>query len=235
MDPTRVILVDDHTMFREGLVAILSSRQGIEVVGHFPTGVGTLTHLRAQRPDVVVIQIDGDPGVDKGIVASIREASPRSRIVALTVFEGLRYVKALSEAGIDAYVHKSSSSDELVATIVALARDPQGSDMVVSVPRSSLERLGDGTMGGLSQRETEIVVYAARGLSNRQIADELHLAEATVKRHLANVYLKVGASSRTEVVRMALAEQWIGLGEIIREAPSPDGHLVGSEAGVTEG
>jgi ATP/maltotriose-dependent transcriptional regulator MalT len=88
-----------------------------------------------------------------------------------------------------------------------------------------LERLGEGPEGSLSERETEIVVLAARGLSNRLIAQELHIAEATVKRHLANVYQKVGVRSRNEAVRRALEEQWIGIHEITSLASADgDGH-----------
>jgi DNA-binding NarL/FixJ family response regulator len=145
---------------------------------------------------------------------------PSSRIVVLTMFENLRYLKALSKLGIDAYVHKSSSSEELVATIDALSRDPGGENVVVSMPRGLLERLGEEPVGTLSERETEIVVLIARGLSNRKIATELNLAPATVKRHLANVYQKIGVRSRSEAVRTALMEQWIGLGEIIMSSGS---------------
>jgi ATP/maltotriose-dependent transcriptional regulator MalT len=85
---------------------------------------------------------------------------------------------------------------------------------VVSMPRHLLERLGEEPVGALSERETEVLVLAARGLSNQHIAEELDIAEVTVKRHLANVYRKIGVRSRSEAVRMALMEQWIGIGEI---------------------
>lgn len=224
MAAIRVILLDDHTMFREGLLGILSSREDIEIVGHSPTGEKALTLLREKRPDMVIMQIDMDLHRAKEILARVREATPDSRIVVLTIFDNFRYVQALSRLGIDAYVHKSSSSEELLATLDALTRDPEGGDMVVSIPRGSLERMGDGPMGDLSERETEVLVLVARGLSNRQIAQELNLAEATVKRHLANVYEKVGVGSRSEAVRMALMEQWIGLTEITEAAHSPDGY-----------
>ena len=81
---------------------------------------------------------------------------------------------------------------------------------MVSMPRGLLERMGEEPVGALSERETEIMVLAARGCSNNQIAQELHISEATVKRHLANVYQKIGVGSRSEAVRMALQEQWIG-------------------------
>src|SRR5215212_10469622 len=208
----RAIVIDDHTMFREGLVSILSSRGGdIEVVGNSPTGEEAFALLREYTPDVVITQIDMDLHVAKEVLRRIREASPHSRIVVLTIFDNLRYVQALSKLGIDAYIHKTSSSQELVATVVALMREPKGENTVVSMPRGSLERMGDGPMGTLSERETEVLVHVARGRSNYQIATELNLAESTVKRHLANIYQKVGVRSRSEAVRTALVEKWIGL------------------------
>jgi two-component system nitrate/nitrite response regulator NarL len=192
------IMIDDHTMFREGLVSILSSRRGeIEVVGHSPTGEEAFALLRENTPDVVITQIDMDLHVAKEVLRRIREASPDSRIVVLTIFDNLRYVQALSKLGIDAYIHKTSSAQELVATTVALMREPRGENIVISMPRGSLERMGDGPMGTLSERETEVLVHVARGLSNYQIAIEMHLAESTVKRHLANIYEKVGVCSRS--------------------------------------
>jgi DNA-binding NarL/FixJ family response regulator len=139
------------------------------------------------------------------------------------MLDNLHYLKALSRLGIDAYIHKTSSSEELVATIDALSREPGGDNVVVSMPRSLIERLGDEPVGALSERETEVVMLAACGLSNRQIATELHLSEATVKRHLANVYQKIGVRSRSEAVRMAIVEQWIGLHDITSSAPDGQG------------
>jgi DNA-binding NarL/FixJ family response regulator len=225
----RAILIDDHTMFREGLVGILSSRGGdIEVLGHSPTGEEAFALLRERSPDVVITQIDMDLHVAKEVLRRIREASPDSRIVVLTIFDNLRYVQALSKLGIDAYIHKSSSAQELVSTIEALMREPKGEDTVVSMPRGSLERMGDGPMGTLSERETEVLVHVARGLSNYQIATQMHLAESTVKRHLANIYEMVGVGSWIEATRVALQEMWIGISEITQA------DLDGSGPGVTE-
>jgi DNA-binding NarL/FixJ family response regulator len=141
--------------------------------------------------------------------------------------ESLHYLKALSRMGIDAYLHKTSSKEELMATIDALSRQasPGEQNPVISVPRGLIERLEEEPGGALSERETEILVLAARGHSNDQIAEELHLAPSTVKRHLANVYQKIGVRSRSEAVRTALMEQWIGIGEIT--SPDGDGPRVG--------
>lgn len=214
----RVHLADDHSMFRDGLKAILSSREGVEVVGQSSTGgEDTIALVEENKPDVVIAQIDQDLKTAREVLSRIRSASPRSKIVVLTVFDSLHYLQALAKMGIDAYLHKTSSTEELLATVDAASRDPGGGNVVVSMPRGLIERLGEepaAAAGALSERETEVVVLAARGLSNARIARELHLADATVKRHLANVYQKIGVRSRSEAVRTALMEQWIGLGEI---------------------
>jgi DNA-binding NarL/FixJ family response regulator len=211
----RVHLADDHTMFREGLASILTSRGDVEVVGLSSTGGDdALALIERNKPDVVIMQIDVDLHKAKKVLSQIRALSPNSRIVVLTMFDNLHYLQALSKLGIGAYVHKTSSSKELLSTIDAISRNPGADNAVVSMPRGLLVRLGEEPVGALSERETEIVVLAARGFSNHQIARELHISEATVKRHLANVYAKIGVGSRSEAVRMALVEQWIGLNEI---------------------
>jgi DNA-binding NarL/FixJ family response regulator len=232
MGSIRVHLADDHTMFREGLEAILASREGIEVVGTSTTGEEAAEQVAQTKPELIITQLDVDLKTAEGILEGIRGASPDSKIMVLTMFDSFPFLKALSEMGIDAYVHKSSTTNELRATIEAIARDPGGDNVVISMPRGALERLDEGPVGSLSERETEVLVLAARGHSNRQIATEMHLAEGTVKRHLANVYEKIGVGSRGEAVKMALMEQWIGISEITQEAlPSDDFGRDGHPAG----
>ena len=194
-------------------------------MGTSTTGEEAAERVSLTKPDVIVTQLDMDLKTAQEILEGLQRASPDSRILVLTVFDSFHFLKALSKMGIDAYVHKSAYPQELVDTIEALSRQasPGGHNAVISMPRGMLERLDGEPAGGLSERETEVLVLVARGLTNAQIASSLHLAEATVKRHLANVYLKVGVSSRSEAVRKALMEQWIGLTEITREAPSADG------------
>ena len=228
MSVVRVHLADDHTMFRQGLQAILASQEGIEVVSASSTGPEAAERVRRTRPDVIITQLDMQPKSAQEIIEGLRQASPDSRIVVLTLWDNLRYLQAISKMGIDAYLHKSSSAEELLATIDAATSD--GGDAVISMPRALLERLGDEPAGALSERETEVVVLAARGLSNRLIGKELQLAEATVKRHLANIYQKVGVRSRNEAVRKALMEQWIGIHEITSASADGEGSR-GGEGG----
>src|SRR5215204_4095880 len=149
----RVHLADDHTMFREGLEAILSSSGGggLEVVGQSSSeGEDAVALIEENKPDVVIAQIDADLNTAREVLSRIRSSSPASRIVVLTMFDNLHYLKALSKLGIHAYIHKSSSSKDLLATIDAASRESAGENVVVSMPRALLERMGEEPVGGLS-------------------------------------------------------------------------------------
>jgi two-component system nitrate/nitrite response regulator NarL len=198
--------------------AILASREGLVVVGSTSTGEEAADQVAKTKPDVIVTQLDMQPKTAEEIIEGLRKASPDSRIVVLTLWDNLRYVQAVSRMAVDALMHKSVSAEELIDTIGAVCSAPGGGNAVISMPRGRLQRLDERPSVGLSERETEVLVLAARGLSNARIAQELHLSEATVKRHLANVYEKVGVNSRNEAVRMALVEQWIGFHEITSAA-----------------
>jgi len=100
--------------------------------------------------------------------------------------------------------------------------DPEGGNVVVGMPREMLENADEGTGGVLSARQLEILLLTARGLSNRQIASRLYLAEGTVKRHLANTYKKMEVGSRSEAMRKALQEDWITIGDISGEEDEED-------------
>lgn len=220
----RVILADDHTMFREGIASVFTSRGGVEVVGQASHGRDAVELVERLKPDVVITQLEHHPKQAEEILLAMRSASPSSKIIVLTMFDNFHYVRALFRLGIDAYVHKSSSVEELLATVSTLSRDTEGDNVVVSMPRGSLERIEDGHENALSDRELEVLVLVARGFSNRQIARELHISEATAKRHLANIYEKIGARSRSEAVRTALTEQWIGFNEMLSaDSNNPDG------------
>ena len=129
--------------------------------------------------------------------------------------------------GASGYLVKSASLQELLAavhTTVERSVNQRGESRIVVVPREVLERTERGTLDALSGRELEVLLQAARGLSNRQIAYTLHLSEATVKRHLANVYNKIKVRSRGEAMNKALHEGWFSTRDLTRESDLPEGH-----------
>jgi DNA-binding NarL/FixJ family response regulator len=217
--PIRVLLADDHTMFRQGLAGILASYGGMEVVAEAPNDAEALKLARELSPDVVIMQVQLPFERAKQTLREMRSFPNPPKVVIVTMFESPRYVRDLTGAGARAYLLKTSSSEHLVAAVRAAVFDPEGKNAVVGLPPSMLEEGGDGVESVLSARELEIVLLAARGLSNHQIASSLNLSEATVKRHLANIYPKMGVSSRTEAARKALQEEWITIEEITEPDP----------------
>jgi DNA-binding NarL/FixJ family response regulator len=147
------------------------------------------------------------------------------------MFESPKYVRALTGVGISAYVLKSSSADHLVAAVRAATLDPGSENVVVGMPRAMLE-LEDaqgGADGILTARELEILLLAARGLSNQRIASSLYISEGTVKRHLANTYEKMGVSSRGEASREALTRDWITIEDVTDDLDGGEGETEGEQ------
>jgi DNA-binding NarL/FixJ family response regulator len=217
--PIRVLLADDHTMFRQGLARILASYGGVEVVADLPNDEEALRLARELSPDVFIMQVQIPFGRAVATLEALRALPDPPKVVIVTMFESPRYVRDLTEAGASAYLVKTSSAEHLVAAVRAAVFDPESKHAVVGMPPAMLEESPDGVDGMLSARELELLLLAARGLSNRQIASSSHLAEATVKRHLANVFQKMGVTSRGEAARKALQEEWITIEEVTEPDP----------------
>jgi DNA-binding NarL/FixJ family response regulator len=215
--PIRVLLADDHTMFRQGLAGILASYGGMEVIAEVPNDGEALKLARELSPDVVVMQVQMPFERAKETLKAMRAFPEAPKVVIVTMFESPRYVRGLTGIGVSAYLLKASSSELLVAAVRAAVLDPKSENAVVGMPRSMLEDTQEGAESVLSARELEILLLAARGLSNHQIASSLYLSEGSVKRHLANVYLKMGVGSRGEASREALLWEWITIEEITAE------------------
>ncbi len=213
----RVLLADDHTMFRQGLAGILASYEGMEVIAEVPNDGETLELARELSPDVVIMQVQMPFERAKQTLKAMRSFPNPPKVVIVTMFESPRYVRGLAGVGASAYLLKTSSSEHLVAAVRAAVFDPASENAVVGMPREMLEGTEEGVESILSARKLEILLLAARGLSNHQMASSLHLAEGTVKRHLANVFQKMGVGSRGQASREALLREWITIEEVAAE------------------
>ena len=212
--PIRVLLADDHTMFRQGLGRLLASYGGLEVVGEVPNDEEALALAQEEKPDVVVMQVQMPFERAKESLLKMSQISPAPKVVVVTMFEEPRYVRELMRLGASAYLLKSVSVEHLTGAVRAAVFDPEGQHVVVGMPRGMIEEVAEGSEGVLSVREMEVLLLVARGLSNRQVGSSLGLSETTVKRHLANAYPKMGVASRGEALRKALSEGWITIQDI---------------------
>jgi DNA-binding NarL/FixJ family response regulator len=203
-DRTRVLIVDDHMLVREGLRRILQAQDDMEVVGEAGDSARAVATAARERPDVVLLDVEIPGGEATATVRKLRDASPASRVIILSMHEGPRLVQELLDAGIRGYLLKSIHWQELVLAIRTVHVDPDRVVLGVSGQslRNSRQGLGEGTMA-LSAREREVLDLVGEALSNGQIASRLSLKEATVKRHLRNVFVKLGAVSRIDAVNKA--------------------------------
>ncbi|GAA2124588.1 response regulator transcription factor [Actinomadura napierensis] len=201
MTPRTILIVDSHTLVRQGVREILEEHSGLRVVGEVGNGDEAVTVVADHRPDVVLLEVGGAGTDAVTTVRRIRRQSPGTKVIVLSMQERPELLRALLEAGIRGYLLKTVTRHELVAAIQAVD-DPER--IVLSVSRRSLPEDDGAQPAQLTEREREVLELTARALTNRQIANRLALTEATVKRHLRNIFAKLGAGSRLDAVNRAV-------------------------------
>jgi DNA-binding NarL/FixJ family response regulator len=214
-----VLLVDDHAMVRQGMAEMLSTDEGIEVVAEAADGREAVELAGRKNPDVVILDVEMPVMGGQVALRRLLDLSPPPRVVIVTVFADEFHVKELLGLGASAYLSKNAPMRDLISTVRSVARvrgGPEENGVILHVPRRAFESYGPGE-SSLSGRETEILLLAARALSNREIGKTLHLSETTVKRHLSNVYAKLDVHTRAEATRKAIHEGLISASEVSRE------------------
>lgn len=196
-----IIVVDEAGLFREGLTRLLATEPDIRVVAETTTGAEAVNLVRVYRPNVVLVGSDTATPNLADEMRLLVKAAPLSKLIVLASRDDPRRVKHLLSAGAHAYLLRSATTAELLSAIRVVDRDEDR--VVLSVSRQAMTRLRAGGDPMLSERELEVLGLVAEGMRNSQIARKLFIAEGTVKRHLSNIYAKLGAGSRTDAVRRA--------------------------------
>jgi DNA-binding NarL/FixJ family response regulator len=210
--PVRVFVVDDHTVVRRGLRAYLESVDDMEVVGEATDGREALEDIAAlvaagQPPEVVLMDLLM-PGMD-GVTATaaITDRHPELAVVAMTSFTQANLVHGALQAGAAGYLLKDAEADEVAAAIRAACRGEVHLDPAVAKQLTrSLVTPEPQTVNSLTDREREVLVLVAKGLSNQQIADSLVISERTARTHVSNILSKLGVASRTQAALLAIRE-----------------------------
>lgn len=207
--PARVVVADDQTVVREGIVMLLGLLPGIEVVGAAGDGEEAVKLVAELAPDVVLMDLRM-PRCD-GVEATrrIRAEHPGTQVVVLTTFADDESLFPALRAGARGYLTKDAGGDEIVRAVESVLSGDAG--LSPSVQRRLLERLSQPEPqparaeppDGLTTRETEVLVLIAEGLSNQEIARRLHVSTATVKTHINNLFAKAGVKDRAQAVRYA--------------------------------
>jgi len=208
-EPIRVMLVDDHTVVRSGLAAVLMAFDDLELVAEAGNGEEAIRLCEQQRPDVVMMDLMM-PGMD-GVAATktIMERCPQTKIIALTSYKEKDLVEGALKAGAMSYLLKNVSAEELVTAIRGAVTgqprlSPEAAQVLIQEVREPSSKSYD-----LTEREREILILMVEGLPNIKIAERLHVSASTVKFHVSNVLSKLGVTSRTEAVSVALKHKLV--------------------------
>ncbi|MGH3924688.1 MAG: response regulator transcription factor [Pseudonocardiaceae bacterium] len=200
--------MDDHTLFREGLAELLISDPAFRVVAQGSSGTDALVLVREHRPDVALVDVEMPGPAARVTVSTLRQEHPDTKVIVLTMHDNPELVRELLDQGAAAYLVKTIARHELIAAVrsVATRRD----NVLLSVSRSTIDQLDKPPPSALlSERELEVLQLTALAMSNAQIGKQLVITEGTVKRHLTNIYAKLGAVSRVDAIRKATAARLI--------------------------
>lgn len=217
MPKTKVLLVDDHVVVRQGLKALFADEPDIDVIGEANNGREALDRLETLQPDVVLMDISM-PGLN-GIEATrqIQQRHPAIKVVVLSMHANEEYVFQVLQAGAAGYVLKQSDSLEVLTAIRAamlggsFLSPPISRTVIDDYLRRTEARHHPDESARLTSREREVLQLLAEGRSNRDIAAELNISVKTVETHRANMMNKLDVASKTELVRYALRKGWASL------------------------
>ena len=207
--PIRVILADDHAVVRAGIRQFLEHASDILVVGEASDGQAAQELVRTTRPDVAVLDIQMPKVSGIEVTRWIRSNLRQVGILVLTAYDDDPYVTAVLQAGAHGYVLKTASPTEIIQAV----RDVHAgkSTLDATIARKLIERIANqpAEVENLSRRELDVLSLVARGYTNKAVAHQLNISDRTVQGHLAHIFEKLHASSRTEAVMRAVALGWI--------------------------
>jgi DNA-binding NarL/FixJ family response regulator len=216
----RAVLADDHAVVRKGIREFLEEVGDVHVVAEATTGGEAVALTLEHRPDVTVLDIQMPEMSGVEAARQIKAQAPEVQVLVLTAYDDDPYIFAMLQAGASGYVLKNASSGELVRAVRAVAEgesalDPAVTAKVMAQLASGKPAGAQTAVEGLTERELDVLRLAARGHTNRSIGHELGISDRTVQGHLANIFGKLGVSTRTEAVLLALKQGWITLEEAV--------------------
>ena len=221
MAPFRILLADDHRMFRQGLRELIERKTQFEIVGEASTGHEALAEVARLRPDITLLDIQM-PGLDGVAVArQLAQRHPDVKIVMLTMYQQDQHLLEAIKAGARGYLLKDADADELLAVLERVARGDAALDPALTGRVFEALRRGDIGQSGadaLTEREREIVQLLVAGHDNRTIATRLHLSEKTVANRLSEIFQKLGVSNRTQAAMVAVQRGLVPAAELDQAA-----------------
>ncbi len=211
MDKIRVILADDHHMVRAGIRQLLEGAGDIQVVAEAGDGEEAQRTIQAQKPDVAVLDIQMPRASGIEVTRWVRAHTPEVGVLVLTAYDDDPYVMAVLQAGANGYVLKTARPEELIQAVrdVNEGRSALDPSITRKLMTNLFKRPQDAAVEQLTDREHDVLRLAAKGFTNKAIGMQLAISDRTVQGHLAHIFAKLQATSRTEAVMRAVSLGWI--------------------------
>ena len=213
MDTVKVLVVDDHTLFRRGIAAVLAHQEGLEVVGEASDGLEAIEKAREIAPDVILMDLNMPRCSGLEAIQALQAEMPQINILVLTVSEMETDLFAAVKFGATGYLLKKAEPEELISAILHIARGEvivsplmatklltEFKDLTAGAEKESVEKAD----ADLSPREGEVLQLVAQGSTNKEIADSLFISENTVKTHLKNIMEKLHLANRSQAAAYAV-------------------------------
>ena len=210
----RVLVVEDHHVVRQGLVALLNVVDGIEVVGEAADGVEAIAQFRKCQPNVTLVDLRMPRLSGVEVIQRIRMETPAARFIVLTTYDGDEDIFRALQAGARAYLLKGMTTDDLVATIRTVHAGR--SHIPPAIAQRLAERVGTEE---LTPREFDVLEQIVGGCSNKEIATALDISEATVKTHINSLLGKLGVTDRTQAATAAIQRGIVTLESLRKPKP----------------
>jgi DNA-binding NarL/FixJ family response regulator len=217
---SKIVIADDHPLLREAIRNALEQHEDMEVLAEASDGEEAVNLSSELKPDIVIMDIVMPKLSGIEATKQIRKVSPTTAVLILTAYDDDRYVIGLLEAGAAGYLLKSARGQDLVGAVrtVRAGESVLHPTIIAKILKHYVHtkaQISERKTGEqLSERETEILKLAAKGMSNKDIAGELFLSVRTVKAHLSNIFNKVGVASRTEAIVKGVREGWLALEDL---------------------
>ena len=207
----RILLADDHALFREGLKSLLEAEGDLRVIGEAKDGREALRAALETNPDVILMDIQM-PGLDGvGATKEILKEKPDAKVVMLTMYRQDAYVFEAVKAGARGYLLKDTSADELIDAVRRVAAgevllDAELAEQIIQDFRAKEAEIPESRRADLTDREVQILRLLAQGATNQEIADELGISEKTVRNRLSEIFAKLHLNNRTQAALFAIRE-----------------------------
>ncbi len=206
---TKILIADDHTIFREGLIAAISQYENLEVIAEASTGKEAIEKFRENKPEISIFDIEMPNSDGISALTEVKSMDESAKVIILSMHHNSNYINDAIKNDVDGYVLKTSNTEELIEAINSILNGEKYFSKEITNDIKKFEK--NQSQDHLTKREKEIVKYIVQGLTYKEIADKLNISQFTVINHRQNIVQKLEIKNNADLIRYALSSRLVGL------------------------